>query len=141
MMNTNTYLCGSCAGAGISDLGSHTDALDAMLNFCNQELGLGKCLLAPFYVFIAGPEKSGSGHSKRWVKYGTEFAAYIAENNLGVVVSPGAKLNLKYHADTTCQTWVWSPDQKAMEAWYQEHKVKKDGFLKDAPKTGVKKNG
>lgn len=135
-MTISTYKCQSCACADISSLGSHSGPVDAMRYFCNHEMrnpygygGRSFNKLAPFYVFVAGPEIPGKGHSsKSWVRYGTEFAEFIQNEGLGIVVSPGPKINHKYHPDTTCQTWVWSPDQEAMEKWYKN----------DLDKTAVK---
>lgn len=135
MLNVGTYVCGSCAGSSIHSLGSHTGPGEAMSQFCKLELGeydkfagvQAWRLLAPFYVFIAGPEvKAGqpgsSHHSKAWVKYGTEFAAFILENGLGQVATLAPKLNAKHHATTTCQIWIWSPDQEAMGRWWERMK-------------------
>lgn len=132
-MQVQSYFSGSCAVSGILDLGNHKNALAAMKAFCVKELaGAGRYvsskasfpMLTPYYVFVAGPEVSGKDHSKNWVKYGTEFAAYIAENGLGDVATVGPKKNLRYHPDTTCQVWAWSPNQKAVEKWWTEHKNK-----------------
>ena len=132
-MDISTYVAGACTTAGIASLGSCKDSLHAMLTFCRKELipdsryhrksDPAYIKLAPFYVFTCGPEEKGHGHSKEWVKYGTEFAAYIKDNDLGEIVTCGPKLNAKYHPRTTCQTWLWSPDQKAVEAWWEVHKV------------------
>lgn len=124
-MNIATYICSSCAVASIADLGSHKNALDAMTTFCRSQLGVrdGSFIMnyskvVNTYIFCAGPEEPGHGHSKNWVKYGTEFAEFIRTNDLGSIVTTGAAKNLKHHPDTTCQTWAWSPDQKKLEAWW-----------------------
>lgn len=131
-LGVGTYLCSSCAGSGISGLGSFDNPKEAMLAFCISELGSSTgftaqhfALLTPFYVFIAGPEvprdhPNGSHHSKLWVKYGTEFAAFIIENGLGEIATTPAKFNLKFHPTSTCQVWLWSPDQDAMVKWYKK---------------------
>ena len=127
-MIIGTYFAGACTTCGIQELGMSLNAFDAMVTFCKQELlGASKFgkdgplyqKLTAFYVFTAGPEEPGHGHSKRWVKYGTEFAAYIQEHNLGMIVTCPPKLNDKYHPDTTCQTWLWSPDQEALQGWWE----------------------
>lgn len=132
VMTISVYTCGSCALSTISNLGTHTDALAAMVAFCKLEMPPtlsfktvsknGECILAPFYVYVAGPEVAGHGHSKAWVRYASEFTQFILDNHLGTVVTNGPKQNQKHHPDTTCQTWVWSPDQKAMEQWWQGYK-------------------
>jgi len=142
MMNFSNA-CGSCAGQSISNLGSHKDPVDAMVAFCKNQLLIGGSgytpfgtqsknpgftLLCPHFVWIAGPEVPGKGHSSpsKWYAYGTEFAAYIEKYGLGKVATTGPIINYKYHPDTTCQIWIWTPDQKAMEAWYTAWK---DGTL------------
>lgn len=145
-MEIGTYLCGSCAASGISNLSGSGSPLKAMQDFCKMELGAkngkfgpvsyGK--LAAFYVFVAGPEvklgqPGSSHHSKPWTKYGTEFAAFIEENNLGTVATLGQKLNLKHHASTTCQVWLWSPDQKRMEEWWKQEGTPKPVPTPEAP--------
>ena len=135
-MNITSYLVSSCAASAIADLGRHTDAVDAMMTFCSKEFGnfsFNSKFLAPHYAFVAGPEISGKGHSKRWVKYGTEFAQLIKDNNLGTVVTCGPITNYKFHPDTTCQMWIWQPDTKAVEAWWKAQQAKKNV----APKKGI----
>jgi hypothetical protein len=131
-MNVSTYVCSSCAVASIADIGSHKDPVGVLIAFCKGELGVKDVyrkqygILTNFYVFCAGPEvksteKGGSGHSKNhWPRYGTEFAAYLVENELGEVVTLGPKLNAKHHSTSTAQVWVWSPDQKAVEKWWDK---------------------
>lgn len=139
-MTTSTYICGSCAAAGIHDLGLCGNAENAMVEFCKRELIPGVNSFSPyrpgvyttvaaFYIFVAGPEEPGHGHSKPWVKYGTEFADYIASQQLGGITTLPAKLNSKYHPNTTCQVWLWSPDQQALQTWW-ENLIKRHPDLK-----------
>lgn len=129
----NNYVCNSCAVSSISNVGSCENAVDVMRQFCLHELG-GKTefrdgynKLVCFYVFCAGPEvpsgqKGSSHHSKdHWPKYGTEFAQFIVDNGLGEVQTLGPKRNLKHHAATTAQVWIWSPNQKAVETWWNDY--------------------
>jgi hypothetical protein len=124
-MRVDTYLCGSCAVNGIVDLGTQASAVEAMKTFCRLQLGnksgftKAYMTLINVYAFCAGPEESGHGHSKPWVRYGTEFAAYIKQCGLGDVATIPAKKNLRYHPNTTAQVWIWSPNQKAMEEWWE----------------------
>jgi hypothetical protein len=102
----------------------------AMRRFCESQLGTQNQyrnrypFLTAFYVFCAGPEvksteKGGTGHSKdHWPRYGTEFAQYILDNGLGLVATLPAKHNDKHHAESTAQTWLWSPDQQGVEKWW-----------------------
>lgn len=159
-LSMSTYFAGSCACAAISSLSTQTDAYDAMYTFCKQNLGIkgsaskyggivrSYSKLPANIAFVAGPEIPGKGHSSRtgWWKYGTEFAAFIEENKLGKVATPGPIINHAYHPDTTCQVWIWQPDQAAVEAWWDANygketeikkakraallKKKEDGFAK-----------
>lgn len=140
-MFVREYACGSCAIAEISGLGDHKNATEAMVSFCNHALGKpdGKFLKQPnkvttiYYLFVAGPEvpstdPGGSHHSKAWVKYGTEFAQFILDNDLGDIATLPPRLNLKHHPKTTAQAWLWTPNQEAIEKWWEPHwkpKVKK----------------
>lgn len=128
-MTITAWVANSCACVAIQDLGKRKDPLDAMHKFCELELvvkGWGAKAkptlqkVFSFYVFISGPEKGGEIHSKAWVKYGTEFAAYIKDNNLGTVATLDRKPNFKHHGTTDCQVWLWSPDQTALETWWKE---------------------
>lgn len=132
------YECDSCAMASINNLGIHKDAVHALKSFCMAGLGAKTnkfvtgagskqfSKLTSFYLFCAGPEvpqnsPGGSHHSKEWVRYGTEFAEYIVEHGLGEVVTVGPKLNAKNHPRSTAQTWLWSPNQKALEQWWVDN--------------------
>lgn len=130
-----------CASSGIYALGECKDAKSAFTEFCKQVFRTydgtidTKTHLTNFYVYLAGPEvpqytPGGSHHSKKWVRYGTNFTDFLRRNKLGKVVSPGAKLNLKHHRESTAQIWVWSPNEKAVKAWYKKNvtdvKIAKD---------------
>lgn len=125
-----TYITG-CAAQAISNLGGHSDPAEAMKYFCTQQIDATSRFgvdfsgsLNSFYVFVAGPEVPGKSHSKAWVKYGTEFAQFIVNNKLGTVQTLGPKINMKFHPDTTCQIWIWSPDDKAVFNWWKTQGVK-----------------
>lgn len=121
-MKVSGWACGSCACHEINELSALKDPKASMLEFCKQALGnpsLAKYAsktasmfqtLATHYLFIAGTEKRHA--------YGTDFATFIMENTLGEIATLPPKLNLKHHPDTTCQVWIWQPNQKALEAWY-----------------------
>ena len=125
-MNTSGWACNSCACYEIDGLSNHRSGEDAILAFCKQQLGTPTITASKFksqlkftnvvpahYVFTAGPETSN--------KYGSNLAKYIEEHALGAVVTLPPRLNLKHHPATTCQVWLWAPDQKALEAWYAPH--------------------
>lgn len=134
-MTITDYVCGSCAAASISNLGSHRNAFEAVSELFKNTLGTPSAsryvtsdalkfnTMNSHYIFIAGPEaKPGeagrSHHSKDWVSYGTEFAQYLLDRGLGTVATAGQILNAKYHPTTTCQVWIFQPNQKACERWW-----------------------
>lgn len=51
--------------------------------------------------------------------YGHQFAKFIKDNNLGEVTTTGAVFNRLAHPDHKVQIWVWTPNPKALYAWYQ----------------------
>jgi hypothetical protein len=126
-------VCASCAASGIHNIGHYSDPVSLFKDFCKSQLvfikspfdppGLTKMYntLYTFYVFIAGPEEPGHGHSKAWVRYGTEFAKWLKNNGLGEVTTLGPKLNAKFHPTTTAQIWIWSPNQQAVENWWRTY--------------------
>lgn len=134
-MSVTDYVGGSCAAASISNLGAHKNAFDATVELFKATLGMPSAnrygtsdapkfkLMNSHYIFIAGPEaKPGEGgrshHSKAWVSYGTEFAQYLLDHRLGTVATAGQILNAKYHPTTTCQVWIFQPNQNACEQWW-----------------------
>lgn len=132
-MEVTDYTAGSCAIMSLEKIGSCSGPVEVLTTLCESELGkLHKFrdtygTLACFFVFSAGPEVKGFGHSKsHWLRYGTEFAKYLVDNKLGEVVTLGPKRNLKHHPKTTAQIWVWSPDQKAVEKWWTNQQKRKE---------------
>ena len=123
-MNATNW-AGSCACYIISGLYGDANPKDSMRAFCRIALRSGGdfgsakfSIVAANYVFTAGPEaKPTKAHP--YANYATSFANFIKVNKLGVVRTPGKVLNKKHHPKTTCQTWVWKPDQKALEAWWE----------------------
>ncbi len=77
-MNISTYVCGACTTASIAQLGLEKNAKSAMITFLKSQLvgqrsrydpaEKGYNLLESFYVYTAGPEEPGHGHSQSWVK-------------------------------------------------------------------------
>lgn len=143
--NIKDYVCGSCAGGEIISLSTHSNATDAMIHFCKTVLGLPGGVRTGFYksktspsynctsahyVFIAGPEE---GTGRGWPKYGTEFAQFITDHKFGLVATLPPIKNRKYHPDTSCQIWIWQPDQAALEAWWEvEGKAAIEAAAKEA---------
>lgn len=126
------WVCGSCAVVSISYVGFCKNPVDVISQFCEHELGKRTAFrdtypkLTCFYIFCAGPEvpstaPNGSHHSKdHWPRYGTELAEYIVKHKLGEIGTVSPKLNAKHHPTTTAQVWIWSPDQEAVEAWWNK---------------------
>jgi hypothetical protein len=128
-MTVGGWVCDSCAASQITNLGQELGPEHALKTFCKKALlpqggrwgsaHAGKFnMLEPHYIFIAGPEVSGHGHSKAWVRYGTEFATYLRKHRLGRVASTGKVINEKHHPDTDCQVWVWQPNALALQKWW-----------------------
>jgi hypothetical protein len=134
-MTVKDYVSGSCAGGEIISLSTQKDAKDAMRCFCRAVLGARggpttglyrsssqpkyNCT-ASHYVFIAGAEKDSDGGKtqKAWPNYGSDFAQYILDEKLGLIATLPKTRNRKYHPETTCQIWIWQPDQLALEKWW-----------------------
>ena len=136
-MHVNPSL--SCAFANIEGIGSYSNPVQALLTFCKSQLFISTNaspfltkktelhFLEPtcFYSFSAGPEvprgtPGSSGHSKKWVRYGTELAAYIQENKLGEIATIGPRENKRYHPGCNCQVWLWHPDKDALFHWFTQ---------------------
>lgn len=143
------WVCSSCACFEISSLASEQSGESAMMTFFKLALqppAPSKYAIptkgayttpAAHYIFTAGPE--GTGGSGYGSAYGTNFAKYIEDNNLGKVATCGKVANAKFHGAAKCQTWIYQPDKKALIEWYEakmnppvEVKIepKKDGLLK-----------
>lgn len=140
---------GSCAVQGITGLSSYRDnPFGAMKDFCErvivpakpsgafatkaQTSGPRQYMKAyAHYIFCSGPEGFQEEQAKRWPSrseaentysyYAIPFAAYIKKYRLGHVATVPRCLNTKFHPTTTCQVWVWQPNQKNLERWYERH--------------------
>jgi hypothetical protein len=97
---------------------------EAMKEFCRQnverrvmfnndphDLGMAGAIYA-FYLFSA---RVMPGET---VTYGDQFAAYILEHELGKVWESEVKQNEAYHPNWGNRVWVWTPDLKAIHAWW-----------------------
>jgi len=127
MQNTS-----SCAIQEIVNLKLGKDARSNMLSFCQQNLLPGSCKFfsarngdaAPliaggenifcFYLFTANVE---------YAHYGQDFAQFITDNKLGKLITTEALPNRAYHGGGKCQAWIWTPDPKALRAWYDTEKA------------------
>jgi hypothetical protein len=68
-----------------------------------------------FYLFTAAL----TSYSR---PYGAEFAAYILTHKLGKVAEAPAVQNEAFHPDHKNQAWLWAPDVKALEKWWDARK-------------------
>ena len=139
MMMHDTGQCGVQEICGLSFYGK--DAERAMLEFCKLNIAAenthhryGSCYYAGyrlfcFYLFTAASEEQG------YAKYGTAFADYIKEHQLGDVVGTPKTVNRAFHPDHSNQAWLWTPDEDALRAWWDEHKPP------IPPSTGAKVKG
>lgn len=127
MQNTS-----SCAIQEIVNLKHGKDAKSNMFSFCQQNLLPGICKffsarngdLAPltahgenifcFYLFTANVE---------YATYGQDFAKFITDHKLGKLITTEALPNVAYHGGGKCQAWIWTPDAKALRAWYEAEKA------------------
>jgi hypothetical protein len=114
----------------ITNLSSHSTAKEAMASFCQLNLRKkpkycgqewnSKGQLYCFYLFTSG------GSSYRG-DYGGNFAAYIKKHKLGYVTASPPVQNLAFHPEHANQAWLWSPDVKALEKWWDERKPAGEG--------------
>lgn len=133
-MRITEFVGDSCAVAAIADLSYSAGPEAAVREFCRKTLGKRRpnyftnavgfySKLTAFYIFSAGPEAGVYGND--WQRYGTEFAAFIKKHKLGKVATPGKFHNVRYHGNHNCQAWVWHPDQKALERWWEADQAKR----------------
>lgn len=120
----NFKVTGSCAVQEITGLRGHSEARYAMQDFCRQNLksrvmfggAIGAIdTLYSFYLFTA------ANYDK---PYGTNFATFIKDHNLGVVWGSEKVVNTAFHPDHSNQVWIWTPDVPALRAWWDANKGK-----------------
>lgn len=132
MVLYDTNQCGVKEITGLRDMSS---AEGAMVEFCEKVLGkppkyksatyswnMGQ--LYCFYLFTAA--LTGGR------EYGAEFADFIKEEKLGVVVATKPVQNLAFHPEHKNQAWLWTPDTPKLVAWYQGVTGKKSVVVKEA---------
>lgn len=81
---------------------------------------------AAFYIFTAvigcaAPEERDCGCMHN---YGNEFADFIRVNKLGMIKETPSRRNRVNEPDHTIKVWVWSPNPKGLQAWWDENKGK-----------------
>ena len=119
----------NCAIADIDGLSCYRDPEKAMEDFCKlsfspkpkycgTESENDNQQLFSFYLF------SAAVHNKRRPTYGTRFAKFIEENELGTVWASSIERNLAFHKDHSNQVWIWHPDTKAVKAWWNKRRKK-----------------
>lgn len=131
-----TFKPGQCCGiCEIDHLSSYLHAEDAMVNFCEQQVGK-RLLFKPndyghqdqmfsFYVFTC----AFSGYEREVNNYAVKFAEFIKANKLGKVWESEPKKNVIFHPNHSNAVFVWTVDQEAIKAWWdkkqKELKVKR----------------
>ena len=128
-----------CAIQEIDGLSYHANAKEAMLSFCKQNFVDGvkyngtrsyNNALYSFYLFTAALLRDAK-------PYGSEFAEFIKENNLGEVWASPKRVNEAFHPDHSNQVWVWMPNPEKLCEWWMANKpAEKPTFKSKAVKIG-----
>lgn len=123
-----------CAISEICALSTHTNAEEAMVSFCQDQLISGvrygkfsgyKETLSTFYLFTAAVYSDAVYTELSGIKkYGHEFADFILKNKLGSIIESPALSNNAFHPDHKGQVWLWMPDTNAIRAWWEAYKTK-----------------
>lgn len=74
--------------------------------------------LMSHYVF-SGPSHGGN-HGD--IPYARNFADFLEKEKLGVVVRSPMADNKKYHAGRMGEVFIWTPDEKAVSAWWKANR-------------------
>lgn len=102
---------------------------EAMINFCRSNLGRpvvwkivdpsgndkGRAGALFSFYFFSGPTNR---------RYGSQFAEFIKENELGKLIESPALTNHAYHPDHANQIWIWMPDVTALNRWWKANQTK-----------------
>ena len=82
--------------------------------------------LYSFYVFtaaVASPNRGDTSYlSKVGEDYGSKFAKFILDNKLGEITESPIRQNQAFHEDHSNRLWIWAPDQKMIEKWWEAEK-------------------
>ena len=81
------------------------------------------------YVF-AGPTRT-MGNKAKLKGYCKVLANFIKANGLGTVIESEENDNPRWHKGRHCSVFVWTPDQKACEAWWTANKDKMRGHARE----------
>lgn len=118
---------GCCAVHEIVNLSEHNgDSENAMKAFCsywsqNEYGARTKKLIDPgAFIIFTGVEYDKEDCVD--VGYGSAFAQYIKDNNLGVVVESPKRYNRRNEPDHQDQIWIWAPSFDHLREWYNKHK-------------------
>jgi len=138
--------------SGLRMYGSPEEAMEA---FCRANLEDGKSLaykgyrcqprtLYSFYMFTGSIPITGKV-SNEWVvelgfvpidrDYGPKFAKFIVEKGLGSVTESPPVPNKAFHPDHANVIWIWAPDKKAIDGWWETrmvaHKKLQKGYIEN----------
>lgn len=131
-MNDSTltmYSTQSCAMSEISGLSNYKDKPKlAMQHFCRLNIketeglmyhryqGLTGKMFA-MYSFSAPVYKAGRSGGE----YGPQFAKFIKENKLGIVIQTPAVENEIFHPDHKNRVWIWVVNKENLKKWWKEN--------------------
>ena len=119
------------SNCGLRDLViSGYDPKEVMLHVC-------RACVNPKYVSLQRVTENKFSHiaahvifsqaaRKGVTSYGDKLAAFITENGLGSVLKTEQILNPD-HGPNYITAYVWTPDNKALEAWWEKNKPKDIG--------------
>lgn len=125
----NLVRSAQCGSQEITNLATHSTALDAMKAFCKATLETTNRYtssnytvgyLYANYIFSEALKNDGKPLGAR--NYGMDFAKFIKEHELGEVVWGPPARNVSFHPDHANQIFVWAPDPDALRTWYTKSK-------------------
>lgn len=122
-----------CGVKEIWSLSAHRSPELAMDEFCKYHLGTIRNVtyhgmkarpqtIYSFYLFTAAIMKSCLGNYP--ATYGPDFANFIRLNKLGTVTRTRAVFNLAFHPDHKVQAWLWCPNVKRLQKWWEDRSAK-----------------
>lgn len=123
----------SCTWNTITGLSGVRGAKAALLLFCAGKLksdgaaggwdtkysGIGHSILYTFYVFSGpiGEDTNNPGN----INYAPKFADFLEKEGLGEVTRSPKAENVGFHRGRITQVYIWTPDAKALRAWWDKN--------------------
>lgn len=112
---------------------------NAMVDFCKENVlkrvryrlaNGNQGTIYSYYLFTARVD------DPKTPTYGTQFAQFIEENDLGKVWASPILKNTAFHEGNWNQVWIWTPNHKNILKWWSEQEESKP--VKVVAKSGVK---